>query len=78
MIEYYAVKEALYSEEIGAYTAYGIGVFEYDRGEKKTLQYIPDVFLDEEKAEQLVAMCNSIQLEPLHLLDVVEDAVSEI
>ncbi|MDD6188113.1 MAG: DUF6514 family protein [Clostridiales bacterium] len=78
MIEYYAVKESLYREEIGAYTAYGIGVFEYDGDEKKTLQYIPDVFLDEDKAEQLVDMCNRLQLEPVHLLNVVEDTVSEL
>lgn len=75
MIEFYTVKESLYSEEAGSFTAYGIGVCENDQCKKKILEYIPNIFLDKQKAEQLVAKCNRLQLDPLHLFNVVEDAV---
>ena len=75
MIEFYTVKESLYSEDVGSFIAYGIGVCEKNESNRKTLEYIPDVFLDQHKAEQFVVMCNCLQLDPLHLSDVVEDAV---
>ena len=78
MIEFYTVKESLYSEEAGSFTAYGIGVREDNQSSKITLQYIPNVFLDRQKAERLAAMCNYLKLDPLHLFDVVEDAVSDL
>ena len=76
MIEYYTVKESFYTEEVGSFTAYGIGVCENNQCFRKTLRYIPNVFLDRQKAERLAAMCNRLKLDPLHLFDVVEDAVS--
>lgn len=78
MIEYYTVEESFYTEEAGSFTAYGIGVCENDQCSRKTLRYIPDVFLDRPKAERLAAMCNHLKLDPLHLPDVVEDAVSDL
>lgn len=77
MIEYYTVKESFYTEEAGAFTAYGIGVCENNQCSRKTLRYIPNVFLDQQKAERLAAMCNYLNLDPLHFFDVVEDAVSD-
>ena len=77
MIEYYTVKESFYTEEVGSFTAYGIGVCENEKSNRKTLEYIPNVFLDRQKAERLAAMCNHLKLDPLHLFDVVEDAVSD-
>ena len=74
MIEYYTNKESFYAEGVGTFTAYGIGVRENNQCDKKTLEYIPNVFLDRQKAERLAAMCNHLKLDPLHLFDVVEDA----
>lgn len=78
MIEFYAAEELLYSEEIGSFTAYGIGACEKNECEKKKLIYISNIFLEKQKAEQLAAMCNRLQLSPLHLRNVVEDAVSAL
>ena len=75
MIEYYTVKESLYNEEVGSFTAYGIGVCETNPYTRKTLKYISDVFLDQKKAEKIVGLCNRLQLDPIHLFDVVEDAI---
>ena len=77
MIEYYTNQESFYAEGVGPFTAYGIGVRENNQCNKKTLQSIPNVFLDRQKAERLAAMCNYLKLDPLHLFDVVEDAVSD-
>ena len=77
MIEYYTNQESFYAEGVGPFTAYGIGVREKNPCNQTTLQYIPNVFLDRQKAERLVAMCNYLKLDPLHLFDVVEDAVSD-
>lgn len=78
MIEYYTNQESFYAEGVGSFTAYGIGVREDNQSSKITLQYIPNVFLDRQKAERLAAMCNYLKLDPLHLFDVVEDAVSDL
>ena len=77
MIEYYTNRESFYAEGVGTFTAYGIGVRENDPCSGKTLNYIPNVFLDRQKAERLAAMCNHLKLDPLHFFDVVEDAVSD-
>ena len=74
MIEFYTMKESLCSEDVGSFTTYGIGVCE----NHQHLEYISDVFLDQQKAEQFVVLCNRLQLDPLHLSDVVEDAVSSL
>ena len=76
MFEYYTVKESFCAEGVGTYAAYGIGVREKSPSSRKTLRYIPNVFLDQQKAERLVETCNRLKLDPLHFLDVVQDAVS--
>ena len=76
MFEYYTVKESFCAEDAGTYAAYGIGVCEISPSSRKTLRYIPNVFLDRQRAEQLAETCNRLKLDPLHFLDVVQDAVS--
>lgn len=78
MIEFYIVKELNYKEEIGSYTAYGIGACINKNGKKETLEYISDVFIDRQKAEHLADLCNRLHLDPIHLRDVVDDAVISI
>ena len=36
---------------------------------------VKDVFLDKEKAAAFVAKCNALDLSPIHLYDVIEDAL---
>ena len=74
MIEFYTMKESLCSEDVGSFTTYGIGVCENNQ----RLEYISDVFLDQQKAKQFVVLCNRLQLDPLHLSDVIKDAVSSL
>ena len=37
--------------------------------------YIPDVFLSTETAQHFVEICNRLQLEIIHLREVIEDAI---
>ena len=57
-------------EERCSYIVYGI-MAKNIRG--KTLQSIPDIFFDREKAEEFVNLCNSEKLELVHLMDVIEE-----
>ena len=63
----YKITQDLVTDENGQTdTAFGIEYPEEDL-------YIPDVFLDRERAEEFVALCNKLDLSPLHIFDVLED-----
>ncbi len=69
---YKAVKESCSDEETGKYTSFGIGAY---TKEGREILYIPDVFLSYDKAQALVLLCNTHRLDPIHLPDVIEDAI---
>ena len=71
MIRYHTIKEELYSEAVGHYSAFGILV--QDSGHPS--QYIPDIFLQEEQADAFVEQINALQLSPVHLMDVIMDTL---
>lgn len=73
MIVYRAVEEMRQDEEFGEYTSFGIGA--YTKTENREVLYVADVFLSYEKAQALVSLCNGGRLDPIHLLDVIEDAI---
>ena len=72
MYRYIAVKEKLYHKDIGTYTSYGIKAFK----DGKEVGFVSDVSVDRDFVEELVELCNTEQLDPIHLFDVVEDAIS--
>lgn len=51
------------------HTTYGIKVYENN----KVIKTIPGVFLDKTEALKFVAVCNRIQLSPVHLENFIED-----
>lgn len=73
MYIYKVVEENLQNCEFGSYIAYGIAVC--FKSTNIIIISISDVFLEKEKAEKLVELCNKNNLEPIHLREVVEDAV---
>jgi len=75
---YHCVMEQLHSPESGAYTSYGIAVFEASGGRQQKLSFVSDVFLDQARAAHLAEACTAGQLAPSQLLDVVEDALAEL
>ena len=58
-----------------AYTTYGILAARDLRGCQQVVQFISDVSLDRAFVEALARRCTAAQLDPCHLLDVVEDAI---
>lgn len=55
---------------------YGILAARDLRGCQQVVQFISDVSLDRAFVEALARRCTAAQLDPCHLLDVVEDAIS--
>lgn len=60
-----------YDEDGNTHTVYGIDLF----ADGEILNSLPDIFFNKQKAKELVALCNTLDLSPLHLIDVVEDAI---
>ena len=52
---------------------YGVDAFD-EAG--RVVKSIPDIFFEKEKAESFVALCNSSNLQPIHLADVVADTLT--
>ena len=73
MYRYLPIKERLYMDEIGEYISFGIRVIQDTDSEKAEILYVSDVSLDFDFVNQLTELCNTLQLEPIHLLDVIED-----
>ena len=69
---YRVVCQKLSAPELGPYTTYGILAARDLRG---CQQVISDVSLDRALVEALARRCTAAQLDPCHLLDVVEDAI---
>lgn len=64
----------VYNEEGSAYLSYGVEALN-EKGE--ALDSVSDVFLNKDRAEQFVRICNRGELSLIHLKDAIEDAISE-
>ena len=76
MITYETLEETLSKPELGTYTAFAIRAYEEKDGKQITLSHISDVFLNKAEAEHFVELCNRLQLDIIHLPDVIEDALA--
>lgn len=71
MVTYQIVKELIYHSELGNYYSYGICAYL----NKKEIAHISDVFLEKDDAIKFVQKCNQLELDPIHLPEVIEDAL---
>ena len=70
----YQIREDHCLDEDGTHvTVYGIEVYE-TQSSVPLLSYA-DLFTDKRKAQELIDLCNRLELDPVHLTDVVEDAL---
>ena len=76
MITYQFVEETLTKPELGTYTAFAIRAYEEKDGKQMIHSHISDVFLNKKEAEHFVELCNRLQLDIVHLPDVIEDALA--
>ena len=66
---YTLIKSVIKDEDGNFHDTYGIS--------NETRQ-IKDISVDKEKVERLVSLCNSLNLSPMHLDDVVEDFLTDL
>ena len=78
MVAYQVVEEDLQNCEVGSYTAFGVCAYLMDAAKREKIIQISDVFLDNRAAQRFVDLCNRLQLDAVHLPEVVEDAISEV
>lgn len=76
MVKYRITQKTVSYPEIGTYNSYGICAYQTELGNERMIACFYDVFAERNKAEELVELCNSMDLDPIHLEDVVEDALS--
>lgn len=76
MVKYYYVKEKLHTLEFGNYTSYAISAYKHHNNKRTRIAYISDVFLDESDARNFINLCNSMELDPIHLNEVIEEAIT--
>ena len=69
MYRYISVSEELSSPYLGRYRSFGIA------GHWQVVCKVSDVSTDPVFVENLAARCTAGQLEPVHLMDIIEDAL---
>ena len=62
--------------EIGWYQSFGLAVYCTRPGSQVLLTALFDISLDRAFVERLAEDCTRFQLDPVHLMDVAEDALS--
>lgn len=75
MFRYIPVSEELSSPILGQYHSFGIAAQKEVAGHWQTCCRVSDISTDPIFVENLAARCTAGQLEPVHLLDVIEDAL---
>lgn len=73
MFRYVCTPQQLCSEELGDYTSFGICAQEQVQGAWVQRSFVSDVSVRQQSAEDLARLCTEGQLDPAHLMDVVED-----
>ncbi len=72
-IRYTVVEEQRYSPELSAYQSYGIAAIQAEQNRRAA--YVPDVSINRAFVSRLAKRCTDGKLSPIHLRDVVMDAL---
>lgn len=75
MFRYISVPEELSTPELGQYRSFGIAVQREVAGCWQPICHVSDISTDPAFVENLAMLCTAEQLEPVHLPDVIEDAL---
>ena len=75
MFLYLPVKENLDSPELGCYCSFGLEAFRVTEGQMKRVAFVSDISTIEAMVSTLACRCTRLQLYPLHLRDIIEDAL---
>ena len=70
MFRYLLMQERLTNPELGAYETFGIRIVD---GTNAEIRVISDISLDQNVVLQLCENCNLLELDPIHIDDLIED-----
>ena len=73
MYKYLTFKETVTTPGIGTYIAYGIICIKIEKHEISCIKSVSDISTIKELVEKIAERCNSLEVSPLHLLDVIEE-----
>ena len=76
MFVYRCVMERQTCPEIGWYQSFGLAVYCARPGSQVLLTALFAIYLDRAFVERLAEDCTRFQLDPVHLMDVAEDALA--
>lgn len=71
-------KYMVLTSRYGERDCYGIAVTACYDDESVILESVADLCTEAEPVERLVDACNSLQLDPIHLYDVIDDFLAEL
>ena len=74
----YIVVQSTYKNGDSTRIGFGIAAVEEYDGVTTVLESISDISTDIEPIERLVEICNNLQLDPIHLQDVVTDFLATV
>ena len=72
----YGICEEIYELQGEHRVSYGIAVYDAENT-ATVLDHISDITEDYERLSELIRTCNSLELSPIHLNEVVEDFLSD-
>ena len=72
---YLTVKESLVNPYAGRYTSYGIKAVDVTECAQTDVVFISDVSMYLEIVLDIAQRCTIYQLDPIHLIDVIEDCI---
>ena len=76
MFVYRCVMERQTCPEIGWYQSFGLAVYYARPGSRLLLTTLFDISPDRTLVERLAKECTKFQLDPVHLMDIAEDALA--
>ena len=75
MFRFQPIEQSLSSPELGGYRAYGIQAFVTTPTGCEEAGFVSDVSCDLVFTARLAETCEQLQLDPVHLMDVILDAL---
>lgn len=73
MVQYLPVENRVFSPDTGWYRTFGLRALRTDEGRDLELMILPDISTDYIFVLRLAGLFTGKQLDPIHLLDVLED-----
>lgn len=77
-VRYLCVEEVLFMPEVGCYQTFGIAALQLEKDQCAIDPMISDISTDADFVRALAVRCNEGDLAPVHLRDVVEDALEDV